>query len=323
MGKRKLHAQTYFQCDWTGLPMRQTNCFMPTWNEEGKLVKHGSYTCWESVVAHAEELHKTGEITDWLLSKVKQYIDNAVGQTVHAAPHWSTLAWFAREETDVRITSPEDFIRVCSSNSSPVTAVHMASDGSMCEVVCTQDEVDAKFVKYLNRPFLHNADPQSFQTVRKKGVKDRDLTVFYWPLKNGQPFNSSASTMFKMQIYGDVLLVQQTKEPCFLPRERYVNYTLTMYQDQFSNKRSRKEPTSLTTEDYAIAKAEMASELKQVESEASAFASVPADLAKASILEPPAAQELAKLLRARGQSPPHKRPKMQALETQAVVSVEA
>ena len=47
--------------------------------------------------------------------------------------------------------------------------------------------------------------------MRKKGSKDRDLTVFYWPFKNGLPFNQTASNMFKMQIYGDVLLVQQTR----------------------------------------------------------------------------------------------------------------
>ena len=61
MGKRKLHAETYFQCDWTGLPMRYTNCYMPSWNESGKLMKHGSYACWEAVVAHAEEIATPGD----------------------------------------------------------------------------------------------------------------------------------------------------------------------------------------------------------------------------------------------------------------------
>jgi hypothetical protein len=42
MGKRKLHGITYYQCDWSGLPMRATNCYMPTWSGH-KLVKHGSY----------------------------------------------------------------------------------------------------------------------------------------------------------------------------------------------------------------------------------------------------------------------------------------
>ena len=94
--------------------------------------------------------------------------------------------------------------------------------------MCGKEDIRDNFAKHLTRPYalqgpLHT--PQSFQTVRKKGSKDRDLTVFYWPFKNGLPFNQTASNMFKMQIYGDVLLVQQTREPCFLPRDRYVAYS--------------------------------------------------------------------------------------------------
>ena len=63
MGKRKQHGITYYQCDWTGLPMRSTNCYMPTWNGD-KLVKHGSYAYWECVVAHVHELEKAGDLLD-------------------------------------------------------------------------------------------------------------------------------------------------------------------------------------------------------------------------------------------------------------------
>ena len=105
--------------------------------------------------------------------------------------------------------------------------------------MCGKEDIRDNFAKHLTRPYalqgpLHT--PQSFQTVRKKGSKDRDLdlTVFYWPFKNGLPFNQTASNMFKMQIYGDVLLVQQTREPCFLPRDRYVNYTLLAFNEQFA-----------------------------------------------------------------------------------------
>ena len=63
MGKRKQHGITYYQCEWTGLPMRSTNCYMPTWNGD-KLVKHGSYAYWECVVAHVHELEKAGDLLD-------------------------------------------------------------------------------------------------------------------------------------------------------------------------------------------------------------------------------------------------------------------
>ena len=57
MGKRKLHDKTYYQCDWTALPMDTPACYMPTF-EGKKLKKRGNYCNWESVVAHADHLHE-------------------------------------------------------------------------------------------------------------------------------------------------------------------------------------------------------------------------------------------------------------------------
>ena len=317
MGKRKLHTTTYFQCDWTGLPMRHTNCYMPGWNTTGKLVKHGSYSCWEAVVAHANEEYKEGRIDDQQLKRVTEYINDLVGCVVQPAPHYSRLAWFGRAtDEEPTIETPEAFLKACEETQHPVVAVRMQQDGVAHEVVCGKEDIRENFAKHLTRPYalqgpLHT--PQSFQTVRKKGSKDRDLTVFYWPFKNGLPFNQTASNMFKMQIYGDVLLVQQTREPCFLPRDRYVNYTLLAFNEQFAHKTRRKDATpTFTTEDYAVTKAQMASELQQVEALAASSAALPGELAKASVLPPASGKELAALLVATGQTPPPKRVKKSA-----------
>ena len=311
MGKRKIHGQTYYQCDWTGLPMRQTNCYLPTWNAEGKLTKHGSYTCWESVVSHAHQMHVADEITDFQVQKILAYIDGVVGCKVYHAPHWDELAWFTEGG---RYISPSAFMRACDDEvaRTPLTAVHIAADGSTKEVTCTAAEAKDKFVAHLTVPITEHIEgsaPQGFQTARKKSAKDRELTVFYWPLKNGLPFNQTASNIFKMHIYGDVLLVQHAKETCFMPRERLVNYTMTNFAEQFnSNKRKLKD----TAVDYATAKAQMETELRQVEAQASAGASLPCELAKGSVLEHPTGKELAQLMKARGYSPPRKRPKDQS-----------
>ena len=37
MGKRKIHGITYYQCDYTGLPMRTSYCYAPTWKEDGRM----------------------------------------------------------------------------------------------------------------------------------------------------------------------------------------------------------------------------------------------------------------------------------------------
>ncbi len=60
MGKRKLHTTTFYQCDWTGYPMKTSNCYLPVWSDNdkdtGKLMKKGSYCNWESVIAHAAQM---------------------------------------------------------------------------------------------------------------------------------------------------------------------------------------------------------------------------------------------------------------------------
>ena len=33
MGKRKMQALAYYQCDYTGFPMRNSNCYVPVWKE--------------------------------------------------------------------------------------------------------------------------------------------------------------------------------------------------------------------------------------------------------------------------------------------------
>jgi hypothetical protein len=304
MGKRKIHGTTYFQCDWTGLPMRQTNCYMPDWNESGKLLKHGSYVCWEAVVAHAMENEEAKR------ERVLQYIYNLVGCTVQPAPHWSKLSWFARDCVG-EIASPSDFLEACRSSEGSVVAVRMLHDGSTHDVICSHTDTVHKFEAHLTRPFnlqgpVH--EPQSFQTVRKKSMnKDRDLTVFYWPFKNGLPFNQTASNIFKMQIYGDALLVQQSKEPCFLPRERYINYFEADFHEQYTTKQKRKADSAhFSAEDYSVIKAQMASDLERVEAAASASALVPGRVAMAAVLPSPSGKEIAQLLQARGESAPKK-----------------
>ena len=190
-------------------------------------------------------------------------------------------------------------------------AVRMLPDGSTHSVMCSQDDTETKFTAHLTRPFnlqgpLH--EPQSFQTVRKKVNKDRDLTVFYWPFKNGLPFNPTATHIFKMQIYGDVLLVQQSKEPCFLPRVRYLNYWEDDFREQYAtaSQKRKADSTNFSTEDYSVIKAQMASDLERVEAAASASALVPERVAMAAVLPPPSGKEIATLLEARGQKPPKK-----------------
>ena len=40
MGKKKLHGETIYQCDWTGFPMRNSNCYVPHSRTEYTAVKY-------------------------------------------------------------------------------------------------------------------------------------------------------------------------------------------------------------------------------------------------------------------------------------------
>lgn len=302
MGKRKMHGAIHYQCDWTGLPMNQTNCYMPCWNDQGKLTKHGSYCCWEAVLAHAQDMIGS-DADDSGFNEIKAYVDRIAGVQVAIAPHWKRLAWLHK---DGDITTVDGFIAACTEESEQsVTAVCVSPDGTAHEINAAV--TDLTLLKmYLTEPkSVSSGDyPQSFQTAKTKATKsEADITVVYWPNNNGLPLNQQATARFKMQIYGDVLLVKQTKELCITPRTRYISYTLADYNAADKGKRKRESTDTLSSTEYADAKRQMTSELQAVEQQASASALAPSDLAKAAVLPPPSGQELAALVRAKGRAP--------------------
>ena len=289
--------------------MRSSNCFMPHFTEAGKVLKHGSYCNWESVVAHAQEL-ATSDGNHANLVKVVTYINELVGAPVQPAPHYSKLAWFARSDEEV-VASPEAFHSICCTQTTPFQGVHMEACGTLREVLLSGEDIRDRFMNRLTMPPCNAAfrgeRPQSFQTVRRKSSKDRDLTIFYWPFKNGLPFNQTASNIFKMQIYGDILMVQQTREPSFLARERYINYWISHYHEQYLRQSKKRDLSTFTAAEYAEMKSEMESNFQQVEQLASSSASLPGDLAKAANIPAPSGKELAALLKSKGQTPPVKK----------------
>ena len=267
MGKRKLNGTSFFQCDWTGFPMRSAFCFMPTWSAAGKFMKRGSYCNWESVVAHAEWQLERSELTLAEYSAIIEFITQTCGTTVTPAPHYDELA-----HTKGRI-SMTDFHARCTEQRNPITAVKITTSGDVFECILKPDESSEmshrfKIEDYLHKPYSYHGPPSSFHSMRKKGQKnnERDLAVWYYNVRE-LPHNPTASNLFKMQLYGDVLLVQQSRENSFIPRERFVSYTKAQYDDHFLKKRKRTADTaSLAPEQYASLKESMQQELNQYES---------------------------------------------------------
>ena len=167
----------------------------------------------------------------------------------------------------------DSFHKACSQQTHPITAVKISPDGEIFEVL-VQDTF--KFQDYLHRPFSYTGPPSTFHSMRKKGNKgcDRDLSVWYFATKE-LPHNQTASNLFKMQLYGDVLLIQQSREQCFMPRERFVGFTKQQFDDQFAKKRKRAEVQCMTGAQYQDAKAKMQKQLNDYEKEASSKADPP------------------------------------------------
>jgi len=303
MGKRKLHGNTYYQCDWTGFPMKSANCFMPSWTLDDKLIKKGSYCNWESVLAHARHIYNVEkQLEDVDLERINDFVKVQMGDAVHntEAPHFTDLEHFKQDGT--RNLSAEEYHKACCYQTDEVVAVKINEAGNTFEVLVDSIDGSYDFARFLKTPANWDLTPSCFQSFRKGKNKEKELCIYYHPSAgrmngNGLLFNSLASNLFKMQIYGEVLLVQSTKEASFMPRERYVNYTLVDFTDNFMRKRKRvvQDTNSLDTEEYKKLKAEMQESLCAYEKQAASSAQVPGALAKAGKCPPSNGRDLARL----------------------------
>jgi hypothetical protein len=297
MGKRKIHGQTYYQCDWTGYPMKQPNCYLPTWNNE-KLVRKGTYCNWESVLAHAKHLRHANEITDLEHAKVVEHIQHVSGITQLSDQkleklHFSNLEHFGG--TDSKLLSVDQYMSACSEYDNPVTVVVVTEEGQVMEQTVHPNDGKVDLAIVIDADELAN-----FTALKKlKNVpKDRQLVVHYSKTaeRDGCITNNTASQMFKMQLFGDVIIVAQQKFSCY-SSERYVDFTMNDYQDMFTKKRRRShvEATALTTVEYEEVKQKMQSSLHGYEAQVSSLAEDPSTRGDA--MPPPLGKELADVAR--------------------------
>jgi len=296
MGKRKLNGMCFFQCEWTGFPMRVAHCYMPTWAPSGKLIKKGSYCNWESVVAMAAWQLERNELTADEHTKIMEHVELVTGVHVDKAPHYEQLLHVkgGLDATNFHVT--------CSWQKHPITAVKISPDGQIFELLVQPVDGVCDFEQYLHKPY--SPTPlSSFHSMRKKGASkttDRDLTVWYYPTRD-LAHNQTASNLFKMQLYGDVLLVQQSREASFMPRDRFVSLNRAQFDEQFTKKRrkSSTDAPSLSTEAYDTLKEQMQATLNSFEEKASAQAVAPRELSRVVSMAPTGGQKLAAKMKER------------------------
>ena len=326
MGKRKLHDKTYYQCDWTALPMDTPACYMPTF-EGKKLKKRGNYCNWESVVAHADHLHEVEKkIETKEYEAVLDHVYELTGSNLQPRDyHFTMLEHFPPPPPMGSMYVPmlgkvpfnsDSWHMYCNYETDLLSAVKITPGGEVYELMMDPNSGEYNFEDYLTRPYSIPGDPETKASefaVLKKGriPKDRELVVHYWAGnkdgQNGLAYNLTASTMFKVQICGDALITLHTKEICFKPRKRYINFTKQNYDEVFASKKKRAEKKSkdvpaVSTADYEEIKGQMDAEFAAYEAEVSKDAELPGENKGAS-MPPPSGKELVALY-----SPPPKAP---------------
>ena len=274
MGKRRLHAHTYYQCDYTGIAMRAAHCYMPQISTSGKLTKKGGAYCnWESVLAHAHMQHNAGTIDAEELDKIKAHVQHVAGTTVSTAPAHTELQHFGGS------LSVEQWHQWCVASAFSVKVVVWHPGHELEELSVVPYNGVFNFAEALNTGA--NCALTSFHSTRKKTkASDRDLCVWHYPDKT-LPHNAQASAWFRMQLYGPVLLVQQSCEASFMPRDRWISFTQADYLEQFATKRKRKapDPPALSVSEFGDLKTEMQSSINTFEAGHSATAAKPSTVA--------------------------------------------
>ena len=276
---------------------------MPSWTLDDKLIKKGSYCNWESVLAHAQHIYDVEkQFEDKDLERIKDFVKVQMGDAVHSteAPHFTDLQHFKQDGT--RNLSVEEYHKECCYQTDEVVAVKINEAGHTFEVLIDSTNGSYDFARFLKTPANWGLTPSCFQSFRKGKHKEKELCVYYHPSAgrvngNGLEFNALASNLFKMQIYGEVLLVQCTKEASFMPRERYINYTLAEFNDNFTRKRKRQvqDTNSLDVEQYKALKAEMQESLSAYEKQAASLGELPGQIAKVAKCPPMNGRDLARL----------------------------
>ena len=265
MGKRKMQAVAYYQCDYTGFPMRNSNCYIPVWKEDGRMTKQGSFCCWEAVLSATAASPQAKEI--------KAYIEELVGCELTLAPPQSDLAWFNENGS---IATINQFLDACEVPLKPVQVIEVGVDGRLTYAV---------LARRAWMGFAHR-----FTTTRKKG-KEKVFEVCF--LGEG-PANATATQYFKQALCGPVYVALKSNELAIQERTRYLNINLEIFSSVFQP-RKRKESMGLEKKEYDSVKAEMQRELMKVEASASASSLPPSQLAKAAVIPPAQGGEIALL----------------------------
>lgn len=260
MGKRTSEdGHVYWQCDVTGFPMQARNCYRPTWNKDGKLVKTGSFCNWETLLAFARRKYPDE------FAKIKAYVSNLLGTTdLQEPPPIEQLVHFGG-----CLMASDYHAKCCEYSESTLKCV--------CILLAEQECIEV----HVNLGEI--VSDMEIITDRKRPFK-RDHKIQLLNIKNDNHYkiNQLACKLFNGSFYGHVFVTEVVQEASFLPRTRYVPLSLDTFKECFfKNKKRRLQDTSsvsMTTKKYNEEKAAIEARFKEFEQQASKNAFLPQEV---------------------------------------------
>ena len=311
MGKRRLHGLSYHQCDWTGIPMRNSNCYMPDFSR-GDLFKKGHYCNWEAVVAHALHMRSVQQLNEIDLQKILEHVNQVTGRKVKAAAPVLLLRHLGGD------LSIEEWHKLCcrEPSSKAFRTIVATPEGRVYEDSCLQS--DTMFEHY-----------QCVSTSRKIKGTTHGVDIYFHILPcistgyDESHINTSATQHIKsingMTVRGDAIYVLKSRENCFLARDEPINMSMTDYETLLGKKRKKAQvqEEALSTEDYHQVKSQMQVSLSEYEARVSASAVTPMELVAGAKMPAPIGKELAALAEHMGCENPKKKAKKVDFEESA------
>lgn len=279
MGKRKHLEESYTLCDYTCWPLAHDDLkrYLPLW-KNGRVVKTGTYKCWEAVVSHIlyMKTHNTKPAAmqdqKWDAEKSLQLVHEAAGRPVLPGPEYTDLSHFKERGFDAAA-----YMGSCDKLRAPISAVSIGIVGETCTTQgCTISADSNGSYKAHVSQFFDGKEYNVIKPTRKvKGLPKFKELIVMTLVDNTLPMNKKAKQLFKMCLFGPVLVACINKED-----NSMCEFTLEQFKNAFDVPPVKKKQTDsvdgMDTDSYSKIQDELNAALQTVVDEGTSEA-IPAN----------------------------------------------
>ena len=228
MGKRKHFEQAYHLCDYTCYPLgaNDSKRYLPLW-KNGKVVKTGTYITWEAVVSHILHMKSRGTKPlamaelKWDAEKSLQLVHEAAGRPVMPGLPYGDLDHF-----NINGQKMQEYLVACNNKRAPVTSMAIRTMGDTCtahDFTLTPDG-SGDYKACISAFFDGKAYNVIKPTRKVKGLPKFKELIIMTLVDNDMPLNKKAKQLFRMNLFGPVLLACNNKDEntlCEFNTEQY------------------------------------------------------------------------------------------------------